>query len=135
MPETTFQTQCVVQCQRLSEQGVQFLEKFQTRCTMSNNFLEGAISVGPVLNSRRGRQDKTNMFQTHNLEHDTILATTDKSKQKTYPSVTHMESKVDPFEPWQVWVGPDDDGMICVCDNYCLDLPTMLVCSNWRLHT
>ena len=77
MPETTFQTQCVVQCQRLSEQGVQFLEKFQRRCTMSNNFLEGAISVGLVLNSRRGRQDKTNMFQSDNLEHDTILATTD----------------------------------------------------------
>ena len=101
MPETTFQTQCVVQCQRLSEQGVQFLEKFQTRCTMSNNFLEGAISVGLVLNSRRGRQDKTNTFQSDNLEHDTILATTDMSKQKTYPSVTHMESKVDPF-PCQV---------------------------------
>ena len=80
MPETTFQTQCVVHCQRLSEQGVQFLEKFQTLCTMSNNFLEGAISVGPVLNSRRGRQDKTNTFQNDILEHDTILATADMSK-------------------------------------------------------
>ena len=63
------------------------------------------------------------------------LNTEDWLKMTPSASATHMESRVDPFEPCQVLVGPDDDGMICVCDNSCLDLPTMLVCSNWRLHT